>query len=109
MKSKLYTEVLKVQLEKSLELLSKSLESDFKLHEAEFMKDIEGKQTKVYSVVLTLNEKKLWHRVYKVVGSSNDVKANAYSELFDTIIGCFLVQASRTDDKTLMELSTNKE
>ena len=107
MKSKIYLDVLRVQLSKSLELLSEQFEVKFWAEEKDDV-IVDGK--KVFALQLfqqtEREDRRLWLRHYP--DNSNDTKANAYSELFDIIIGTFLINASRTDDKTLQELSTKK-
>ena len=110
MKSKVFTEVLRTQLEKSLILLSTQFESQFFLLERENYK-IEDKVVYGLQLVQVLEggqERRIYFRRYYVTGSLNDVRATAFSELFDIIIGTFLVNASRTDDKTLEDLSNKK-
>ena len=111
MKSKVFVEVLRTQLEKSLVLLSTQFESMFFLQEKENIQ-VEEKLAYGLQLVQVLEngqERRLWLRRYEIKGSVNDVKAAAFSELFDIIIGNFLVNASRTDDKTLEALSNNKQ
>lgn len=107
MKSKVYAEVLKLQLEKSLELLSSQFEVRFWVEEKDNI-EVNGKL--VYGLQLfqqtQKGERRLWFRQY--TKPSNDTRAIALSELFDVIIGTFLVNASRTDDKTLEDLSKTK-
>lgn len=111
MKSKLFAEVLRAQLEKSLVLLSTQFESQFFLLEKENFK-VEDKPAYGLQLIQVLEEgqeRRLYFRRYYVSGSLNDTKATAFSELFDIIIGTFLVNASRTDSKTLEALSNKKE
>ena len=56
-----------------------------------------------------MSTRKLWLRKYPIKGSLNEVKYQAFKELFDVIIGNFIVNATRTDNKTLENLSNTKE
>ena len=111
MKSKVFVDVLRTQLEKSLILLSTQFESQFFLLEKENFK-VDDKPAYGLQLIQVLEEgqeRRIYFRRYFVTGSLNDVKATAFSELFDIIIGTFLVNASRTDNKTLEQLSNGKD
>lgn len=123
MKSKVVVEVLRDQTEKSLALLTQYFSTKenkvvYSLSEAENLFDkVDGKDIPVYGLMIeldTLSEgkkvnRKLYYRRYKITGSLNDIKANAFKELADIMMGSFLINATRSDDATLEKLSKTKE
>lgn len=123
MKSKTAIETLRTQLASSLLTFSQYSSTDeitvsytFDENEQLSLK-VEDKVIKAYGLVLEMttqiddesSTRKLWLRKYPIIGSLNDVKYQAFSELFDVIIGNFIVNATRTDNKTLENLSNTKD
>lgn len=123
MKSKIALEVLRTQLTSSLDIFSRYSSTEdikvvFSFDETEkLLVKIDDKQINAYGLVLEqtttfdgeTKTRKLWLRKYPIVGSLNEVKYQAFKELFDVIIGNFIINATRTDDKTLEELSNKKD
>ena len=123
MKSKTALETLRAQLASSLDTFSRYSSTDEILVQYSFDENeqlslkVEDKVIKAYGLVLEMKTsiddetatRKLWLRKYPIVGSLNDVKYQAFSELFDVIIGNFIVNATRTDNKTLENLSNTKD
>ena len=122
MKSKVALEALREQLTSSLDVFSRyssteDITAQYTFSETEQLNlTVNKKDIKAYGLVLQLHStidgqttsKKLWLRRYPIVGSLNEVKYQAFKELFDVIIGNFIVNATRTDSKTLENLSNAK-
>ena len=122
MKSKVALEALREQLTSSLDVFSRyssteDITAQYTFSETEQLNlTVNKKDIKAYGLVLQLHStidgqttsKKLWLRRYPIVGSLNEVKYQAFKELFDVIIGNFIVNATRTDNKTLENLSNTK-
>lgn len=139
MKSKTAVETLRTQLHSSLATFSRYSSSEditveYKLEEAEGINitipAVEenqqdgtvwtkepAKDIKAYGLLLMVyqtteqgtKERRLWLRRYPIEGSLNEVKYQAFKELYDVLIGNFLVNATRTDNKTLDELSNKRQ
>ncbi len=120
MKSKIAVETLRAQLTSSLETFSRFSSSEeiavrYTFDETEQLRVTlpDKSTTPAYAIVVeahqTIDEetktRKLWLRKYPIVGSLNEVKYQAFKELFDIIIGNFIVNATRADNKTLEDLS----
>ena len=123
MKSKVALEVLREQLTSSLDTFSRYTSTEdilvrYTFSETEKLSlTVKDKPIKAYGLVLQqitmvgeeTNTRKLWLRRYPIVGSLNEVKYQAFKELFDVIIGNFIVNATRTDNKTLEDLSNTRD
>lgn len=123
MKSKTALETLRAQLHSSLDVFSTYSSSEditvkYTLEEADNLAmTVDGEDIKAFGLLLMVHqtvgegtkERRLWLRRYPIKGSLNEVKYQAFKELYDIMTGNFLINASRTDNKTLQELSNNKE
>ena len=123
MKSKQSAEVLRDQLHSSLATFSKyssteDITIEYTLEENENINvTVDEKTFKAYGLLLLANQtidgetklRRLWLRQYPIVGSLNDVRYQAFKELYDIMIGNFIINATRTDNKTLEELSNKKD
>ena len=123
MKSKIAAEVLRDQLHSSLATFSKyssteDITIEYTLEENENINvTVDEKTFKAYGLLLLANQtidgetklRRLWLRQYPIVGSLNDVRYQAFKELYDIMIGNFIINATRTDNKTLEELSNKKD
>lgn len=123
MKSKIALETLRTQLQSSLDIFSRYSSTDeilvqYKLEENENIGlELDGENIKAYGLLLMVyqttsertKERRLWLRRYPITGSLNEVKYQAFKELFDVIIGNFIVNATRADNKTLEDLSNKKD
>jgi hypothetical protein len=120
MKDKEIAKVLKESIESSLKSLSLHLvntgvASAFFLHEKEdLIEEIEGKKYPMYGILLEAQTKgttkKLYYRKYDTgTRSLSAIKAQAYQELLDVVMGTFVVTAVNASDETLRKLSITKE
>lgn len=123
MKSKVAAEVLRDQLHSSLEIFSKYSSTEditivYTLEENENINvTVDDKTFKAYGLLMLASQtidgetkiRRLWLRQYPIVGSLNDVRYQAFKELYDIMIGNFVINATRTDNKTLEELSNKKD
>lgn len=123
MRNKTAVETLRVQLHTSLDTFSRFSSTEditvkYTLEEAENLSmTVDKKDIKAYGLLLMVHqtvgtetkERRLWLRRYPIVGSLNEVKYQAFKELYDVMVGNFIINATRTDNKTLQELSNNKD
>lgn len=122
MKSKVAVETLRAQLHSSLDTFSRYSSTEDVLIEYTLQENeditvtVDGKTFKAYGLLILASQtidgetkdRRLWLRQYPIVGSLNDIRYQAFKELYDVMVGNFLINAARTDDKTLEELSNKK-
>lgn len=123
MKSKVIVEVLREEINESLKMLSNyfSTPESKVVYSLEETTDLNGTNDKgdnqaEYGLMINIDSivegepfnKKLWLRRYPIKGSLNDLKAGAFRELYNVVLGTFLINATRANTETLKNLSTVK-
>ena len=121
MKSKIHVEVLRENVERATLNISRHLQSKgemiaFAVYENPCIQEtVNDKIIVSYGILLESETeltgiKKLYFRKYDLSNRSlNDVRKQAFEELFDVLVGCFVTTAYTAPDELLKRLSTTRD